>query len=55
MRTVRHRTLALVLAFALATVISLIGGSAAFGSSEPSPAGGDKVVVKVGWMGEIDN
>jgi peptide/nickel transport system substrate-binding protein len=55
MRIVKHRTWALVLAFVLTTIIALLGGSAAFGSSEPSPASGDKVVVKIGWMGEIDN
>jgi peptide/nickel transport system substrate-binding protein len=54
----RHQTWTLVLTCTLAAVaiVGLSGGGAALGQDgTSSPAAGGKVVVRIGWMGEIDN
>jgi peptide/nickel transport system substrate-binding protein len=58
MKTIRRRTWSIALALALVAVgvIAVLGASAALGQDETTaPAAGGKVVVKIGWMGEVDN
>ena len=44
-------------ALAVACLAAVLGAGAALGQDEDaaSPAADEKVVVKIGWMGEIDN
>jgi peptide/nickel transport system substrate-binding protein len=57
-RRARHKTWSIALACALASVClaAVLGASAALGQDETTaPAAGGKVVLKIGWMGEVDN
>jgi len=54
----RRRTWSIALACGLATVClaAALGASAALGEDETTaPAAGEKVVVKIGWMRDVDN
>jgi peptide/nickel transport system substrate-binding protein len=58
MKTIRRRTWSIALACALATVClaAALGASAALGQDETTaPAAGEKVVLKIGWVNEVDN
>ena len=57
MKTVRRRSwsFALVLLVVTLGLAAALGPGAALGESESPAPSGDKVVVKIGWMGEIDN
>ena len=58
MTIVRRRSwwIALLCALVLVSLAALLGAGVARGASgSPSPAAADKVVLKIGWMGDIDN
>jgi len=58
MKRIRRRTWSIALVCALVAIglAALLGAGVARGESgSPAPADGGKVVMKIGWMGDIDN